>query len=67
VAFLEVLRFPLPVLIPPNAPQLLIIPSLILYSLDSDGVATKQRNDILKPETDRSLVTWYIDYVHAAC
>jgi hypothetical protein len=36
--FLQVLRFPLPILIPPIAPQSLIIASSMLYTVDtSDG------------------------------
>jgi hypothetical protein len=36
--FLTVLRFPLPILIPPTAPYALIIPSSALYSLDAVSV-----------------------------
>jgi hypothetical protein len=35
--FLRVLRFPLPILIPPTAPYSLIILSPALYSLDTHG------------------------------
>jgi hypothetical protein len=38
VGFLQVLQFPLPILIPPVAPHSLIVLSLTLYSPDTDSI-----------------------------
>jgi hypothetical protein len=38
IGFLRVLQFPLTIFIPPTAAYSLILPSLTLYSLDTDSV-----------------------------
>jgi hypothetical protein len=51
---LRVLRFPLPILIPPTVPQLLINLSLTSYSLNTDSVVKNQLHIILlQAESDR--------------
>jgi hypothetical protein len=46
--FLLVLRFPLPILIPPIAPYSLIILSPTLYCLDTDNVVKEQKERKMK-------------------
>jgi hypothetical protein len=41
VGFLRILRFPLPILIPPTAPHSLIILSSTLYSLDTESTVKR--------------------------
>jgi hypothetical protein len=46
VGFLRVLRFPLPIIIPPTIPLSVIILSPTLYSLDTDRVVKQQTSKI---------------------